>query len=68
MEQEETTASVKSTTTGSTQEAESSLNLSPEVSLHTPSPDIETESMMSVEGSGEDQSVDLSSDGKYELE
>ncbi|XP_072253201.1 cordon-bleu protein-like 1b isoform X2 [Leuresthes tenuis] len=63
MEQEETTASVKSTTTGSTQEAESSLNLSPEVSLHTPSPDIETASMMSVEGSGEDQSIDLSSDG-----
>ncbi|KAM4558712.1 cordon-bleu protein-like 1b [Odontesthes bonariensis] len=63
MEQEETTASVKSTATSSTQEAESSFNLSPEVSLHTPSPDIETASMMSVEGSGEDQSVDLSSDG-----
>ncbi|XP_008299376.1 cordon-bleu protein-like 1b isoform X2 [Stegastes partitus] len=63
MEQEETTASVKSTTAGKTQGEDSSLNMSPDVSLHSPSPDIETQSTMSVEGSGEDQSCDLSSDG-----
>ncbi|KAM9709657.1 cordon-bleu protein-like 1b isoform 2-T2 [Menidia menidia] len=63
MEQEETTASVKSATASSSQGEESSLNMSPEESLHSPSPDLETESTVSVEGSGEDQSVDLSSDG-----
>ncbi|XP_023140680.2 cordon-bleu protein-like 1b isoform X1 [Amphiprion ocellaris] len=67
MEQEETTASVMSTTAGKTQGEDSSLNMSPDVSLHSPSPDIETQSTISVEGSGEDQSCDLSSDGKYEL-
>lgn len=66
-EQEETTASVISVTGSSSQGEDSSLNMSPEDSLHSLSPDIETRSMMSVEGGGEDQSVDLSSDGKYEL-
>ncbi|XP_041857153.1 cordon-bleu protein-like 1b isoform X3 [Melanotaenia boesemani] len=64
MEQEETaTVSVRSATAGSSQGEDNSLNLSPEASLHSPSPDTETESTMSMEGSGEDQSVDLSSDG-----
>lgn len=63
MEQEETTASVISATASITKGEDSSLNMSPDVSLHSPSPDIEIESAMSVEGSGEDQSRDLSSDG-----
>ena len=66
-EQEETTVSVISTTGSSSQGEDSSLNMSPEDSLHSLSPDIDTQSTMSVEGGGEDQSVDLSSDGKYEL-
>ncbi|XP_028249069.1 cordon-bleu protein-like 1b isoform X2 [Parambassis ranga] len=64
MEQEETTASSMSVTASNTQGEDSSLNMSPDVSLHSPSPDFETQSTMSVEGSGEDQSCDLSSDGK----
>lgn len=66
MEQEETAASSTSVTASNTQGEDSSLNMSPDVSLHSPSPDFETQSTMSVEGSGEDQSCDLSSDGKYE--
>ncbi|XP_037542870.1 cordon-bleu protein-like 1b [Nematolebias whitei] len=64
MEQEETSASVISAITAaacSTQEEISSLNVSSEVSLHSPSPDIGSRS--TVEEIGEDQSPDLSSDG-----
>ncbi|XP_047456227.1 cordon-bleu protein-like 1b isoform X2 [Mugil cephalus] len=65
MEQEETAAATpKSATASNTQGEDSSLNLSPDVSLHSSSPDFEMESTKSVEGSGEDQSLDLSSDGK----
>ncbi|XP_069009841.1 cordon-bleu protein-like 1b isoform X1 [Embiotoca jacksoni] len=63
MEQEETTASVMSAAASNTQDEDSSLNMSPDVSLHSPSPDTETQSTVSAEGSGEDQSYDLSSDG-----
>lgn len=67
MEQEESTASVMSATASDTQGEDSSLNMSADVSLHSPSPDTEILSAVSIEGSGEDQSRDLSSDGKYEL-
>ncbi|XP_029936699.1 cordon-bleu protein-like 1b isoform X2 [Myripristis murdjan] len=63
MEQEETTASMISGTASDMQEEDSSLNLSADVSLHSPSPDAEMLSTPSMEGSGEDQSGDLSSDG-----
>ncbi|XP_038576372.1 cordon-bleu protein-like 1b isoform X2 [Micropterus salmoides] len=63
MEQEESTASVMSATASDTQGEDSSLNMSADVSLHSPSPDTEILSTMSVEGNGEDQSCDLSSDG-----
>ncbi|KAM3861966.1 cordon-bleu protein-like 1b [Diretmus argenteus] len=67
MEQEETSASVVSGTASNTLGEDSSLNLSVDVSLHSPSLDAETLSMPSVDGAGEDQPSDLSSDGKYEL-
>ncbi|KAM9347315.1 cordon-bleu protein-like 1b isoform 1-T2 [Symphorus nematophorus] len=63
MEQEETTASVMSATASDTQGEDSSLNMSADVSLHSPSPETDILSTMSVEGNGEDQSRDLSSDG-----
>lgn len=66
MEQEETTASVMSTTASDTQGEDSSLNMSADVSLHSPSPDTEILSTMSMEGNGEDQSCDLSSDGNQQ--
>lgn len=67
MEQEETTASTMSATASDTQGEDSSLNMSADVSLHAQSPDTDIQSTMSAEGNGEDQSCDLSSDGKYEL-
>lgn len=67
MEQEETTASIMSTTASDAQGEDSSLSLSADVSFHSPSPDTEILSTMSTEDIGEDQSHDLSSDGKYEL-
>ena len=67
MEQEETTASLMSAAASDTQGEDSSLNMSADVSLHSPSPDTDVLSTMSVDGNGEDQSRDLSSDGKYEL-
>uniref|UniRef100_A0A3Q3L6I0 Cordon-bleu WH2 repeat protein like 1 n=1 Tax=Mastacembelus armatus TaxID=205130 RepID=A0A3Q3L6I0_9TELE len=64
MEQEETTPHVMSATAGDTQGEDSSLNMSAEVSMHSPSPDTEILSVVSVQGmDGEDQSCDLSSDG-----
>lgn len=66
MEQEETPPSM-SATAGDTQAEDSSLSMSADVSLHSQSPDTEIVSTASMEGSGEDQSRDLSSDGKYEL-
>ncbi|XP_031714150.1 cordon-bleu protein-like 1b isoform X2 [Anarrhichthys ocellatus] len=63
MEQEETTASVMSATASDTQGEDCSLNTSADVSLHSPSPDTEIMATMSMEGNGEDQSCDLSSDG-----
>lgn len=66
MEQEETPPSVMSATAGDTQTEDSSLSMSADVSLHSQSPDTEIVSTASMEGSGEDQSRDLSSDGKYE--
>ncbi|XP_053184950.1 cordon-bleu protein-like 1b isoform X1 [Scomber japonicus] len=63
MEQEETTASVMSATASDAQGEDSSLSLSADVSLHSPSPDTEILSTMSMEDVGEDQSCDLSSDG-----
>ncbi|XP_061579558.1 cordon-bleu protein-like 1b isoform X2 [Cololabis saira] len=62
-EQEETTASVISAAGSSIQGDDSSLNMSPDHSLHSLSLDIETGSTMSLEGGEEDQSGDLSSDG-----
>lgn len=67
MEQEETTASTMSATASDTQGEDSSLSLSADVSFHSPSPDTDILSTMSMEVIGEDQSCDLSSDGKYEL-
>lgn len=67
MEQEETASSVMSATASDTQGEDSSLSMSADVSLHSPSPDTEILSTVSMEGNGEDQSCDLSSDGKYEL-
>ncbi|KAM4608565.1 cordon-bleu protein-like 1b isoform 2-T2 [Polymixia lowei] len=64
MEQEETTASVISGTVSDAQGDDSSLNLSADVSMDTPSPDAEMLIPSSIEGTGEDQSGDLSSDGK----
>ncbi|XP_034549472.1 cordon-bleu protein-like 1b isoform X2 [Notolabrus celidotus] len=63
MEQEESTASVKSATASETQGEDSSLNMSADVSLHSPSPDTEILSTTPTEGRGEDQTCDLSSDG-----
>nr|XP_046259097.1 cordon-bleu protein-like 1b isoform X2 [Scatophagus argus] len=63
MEQEESTASVMSATASNTQGEDGSLKASADVSLQSPSPNTEALSTMSVEGSGEDQSCDLSSDG-----
>ncbi|XP_071329898.1 cordon-bleu protein-like 1b isoform X2 [Trachinotus anak] len=63
MEQEETAPSVMSATASDTQGENSSLSMSADVSLHSPSPDTEILSTTSMEGSGEDQSRDLSSDG-----
>uniref|UniRef100_UPI0037E72911 cordon-bleu protein-like 1b isoform X1 n=2 Tax=Semicossyphus pulcher TaxID=241346 RepID=UPI0037E72911 len=60
MEQEESTASVKSATASETQGEDSSLNMSTDVSLHSPSPVTE---ILSVTPVGEDQTRDLSSDG-----
>lgn len=57
------TASVTSATASNMQGVDDSLNTSSDVSPHSPSPDVEIQSMMSVE----DQSPDLSSDGKYEM-
>lgn len=67
MEQEETTASKMSATASETQREDSSFNMSAEVSLHSPSLDTDILSAMSVESNVEDQSHDLSPDGKYEL-
>ncbi|XP_070832548.1 cordon-bleu protein-like 1b isoform X3 [Chaetodon trifascialis] len=63
VEQEETTVSVRSATASDTQGEDSSLNVSADVSLHSPSLDTDMLSTVSVEGNGEDQSRDLSSDG-----
>ncbi|KAK2839749.1 hypothetical protein Q5P01_013489 [Channa striata] len=63
MEQEETNALALSAMTRDTQGEDSSLSMSADVSLHSPSPDTEILSTKSVESSGEDQSHDLSSDG-----
>ncbi|XP_068185681.1 cordon-bleu protein-like 1b isoform X3 [Antennarius striatus] len=62
MEQEESTVSVMSATASDTQGEDSSLGLSADVSLHSPSP--HTDKVNTVEGNGEDHSCDLSSDGK----
>ncbi|XP_032385280.1 cordon-bleu protein-like 1b isoform X1 [Etheostoma spectabile] len=64
MEQEETTASVISATASDTQGEDSSLNMSADISFHSPSPETDILSTMSMQGNGEDQSCDLSSDGK----
>ncbi|XP_017280068.1 cordon-bleu protein-like 1b isoform X2 [Kryptolebias marmoratus] len=61
MEQEETSGPVASAAACSTQGEFSSLNVSSEVSLHSPSPDVASQS--TVKEIGEDQSPDLSSDG-----
>lgn len=63
MEQEESTASVKSATASDAHVEDGSLNMSADASLHSPPPDTEILSTMSAEGNGEDQSRDLSSDG-----
>ncbi|XP_020499798.2 cordon-bleu protein-like 1b isoform X1 [Labrus bergylta] len=63
MEQEESTASVKSATASETQGEDGSLDMSVDVSLHSPSPDSEIPSKTPTEGRGEDQTHDLSSDG-----
>nr|XP_019945797.1 PREDICTED: cordon-bleu protein-like 1 isoform X1 [Paralichthys olivaceus] len=63
MEQEETTPSVMSATTSDTQGKDGSLSASADVSPHSPSTDTEIPSAVSMEGSEEDQTRDLSSDG-----
>ncbi|KAM9851287.1 cordon-bleu protein-like 1b isoform 2-T2 [Aulostomus maculatus] len=61
VEQEETT--VMSATASDTQGDDSSLTLSADASLPSPSPDTAIARITSMEGVGEDQSCDLSSDG-----
>ncbi|XP_043987487.1 cordon-bleu protein-like 1b isoform X1 [Gambusia affinis] len=61
-EQEEAAGFVSSSTAPKTQGENGLLNMSPESSLHSPSPDAESGS--TVEAGGEDQCLDLSSDGK----
>uniref|UniRef100_A0A3Q3QX40 Cordon-bleu ubiquitin-like domain-containing protein n=1 Tax=Monopterus albus TaxID=43700 RepID=A0A3Q3QX40_MONAL len=63
MEQEEVTPSVMSATASDTQGEDGSLSMSADASLHSPSPDTEILSTMSVEGNGEDLACDMSSDG-----
>ncbi|XP_074515480.1 cordon-bleu protein-like 1b isoform X1 [Sebastes fasciatus] len=63
MEQEESTASVKSATASDVHGEVDNLNMSADASLHSPSPETEILTTMSTEGNGEDQSRDLSSDG-----
>lgn len=63
MEQEEMTASVTSATASKTQGEDSSFHVSPDESLRSPSPHVETPSTVLPEENGEDQSGDLSSDG-----
>ncbi|XP_056283473.1 cordon-bleu protein-like 1b isoform X2 [Pseudoliparis swirei] len=65
MEQEETNASVMSATASDTQGEDCSLNMSADVSLHSPSPDTDLLASVSMERNGEDQSRDLSSDGNH---
>ncbi|XP_027878546.1 cordon-bleu protein-like 1b isoform X4 [Xiphophorus couchianus] len=61
-EQEEAAGSASSSAPPKTQGENGILNVSPESSLHSPSPDAESGS--TVEAGGEDQCLDLSSDGK----
>uniref|UniRef100_M4AAY3 Cordon-bleu WH2 repeat protein like 1 n=1 Tax=Xiphophorus maculatus TaxID=8083 RepID=M4AAY3_XIPMA len=61
-EQEEAAGSASSSAAPKTQGENGVLNVSPESSLHSPSPDAESGS--TVEAGGEDQCLDLSSDGK----
>ncbi|KAM4730966.1 cordon-bleu protein-like 1b [Anableps anableps] len=61
-EQEEAAGSLRSSAATNTQGENGSLNVSPESSLHSPSPDAESGS--TLEAGGEDQCLDLSSDGK----
>ncbi|XP_058474254.1 cordon-bleu protein-like 1b isoform X2 [Solea solea] len=69
MEQEETTPSIMPTTANAsdTQGEDRSISTSADVSLHSPSPDTEMLSTVTMEAIEEDQSPGLSSDGKYEL-
>ena len=67
MEQEETTPPVISATAGDTQGVEGSPSASADVSLQSPAADTEIPGSVPMEGSEEDQTRDLSSDGKYEL-
>uniref|UniRef100_A0A087YGJ7 Cordon-bleu WH2 repeat protein like 1 n=1 Tax=Poecilia formosa TaxID=48698 RepID=A0A087YGJ7_POEFO len=64
-QQEEAAGSVSSSVAPKTQGENGILTMSPESSLLSPSPDAESGS--TVEAGGEDQCLDLSSDGKYEL-
>ncbi|XP_062259112.1 cordon-bleu protein-like 1b isoform X2 [Platichthys flesus] len=61
MEQEETTPSVMSA--GDTQEEDGSLSASADVSLQSPAADTDIPVPVPMEGSEEDQTCDLSSDG-----
>lgn len=76
MEKEETTASVISATESETQGEDGKLETSADADgmqnaeckeLISPSADAEMLSTRPIDDSGEDQSCDLSSDGKYEL-
>ena len=67
MEQEETTPPVISATAGDTQGEDGSLSASADVSLPSPAADTETPGPVPMEGGEDDQTRDLSSDGKYEL-
>ncbi|XP_038145687.1 cordon-bleu protein-like 1b isoform X2 [Cyprinodon tularosa] len=64
MEQEEAAGSVISSASTNTQGQNSSLSVSPESSIHSPSPDAVSGS--TLEAGGEDQCLDLSSDGKVD--
>ncbi|KAM9342917.1 cordon-bleu protein-like 1b isoform 2-T2 [Pholidichthys leucotaenia] len=63
MEQEETTAPVISATASNAQGEDGNLSVSTDVLLQSPSPNTEKWNTMSVEGSGEDLTFNLSSDG-----
>lgn len=68
MEQEETNVPLMPAAASDTQEEESSFSKSAELSPPSSSLDTDLPSAVTLESNGEDQSLDLPSDDKYELQ